>query len=55
MGSAFHQLCPRYSDTLTPNAPTAIRLCETITFFKPPCEMTDVSHLKIKTEIQNDS
>ena len=26
MGSAFHQLCPRYSGTLTPTAPTAIRL-----------------------------
>ena len=24
MGSAFHQLCPRYSGTLTPTAPTAI-------------------------------
>ena len=32
MGSAFHQLCPRYSGTLTPTAPTAIRLCETFTF-----------------------
>ena len=26
MGSAFHQLCPRYSGTLTPTSPTAIRL-----------------------------
>ena len=33
MGSAFHQLCPRYSGTLTPTAPTAIRLWETFTFF----------------------
>ena len=32
MGSAFHQLCPRYSRTLTPTAPTAIKLCETFTF-----------------------
>ena len=24
MGSAFHQLCPRYSGTLTPTAPTAL-------------------------------
>ena len=26
MGFAFHQLCPRYSGTLTPTAPTAITL-----------------------------
>ena len=26
MGSAFHQLCPRYNGTLTATAPTAIRL-----------------------------
>ena len=32
MGSAFHQLCPRYSGTLIPTAPTAIRLWETFTF-----------------------
>ena len=32
MGSAFHQLCLRYSGTLTPTAPTAIRLWETFTF-----------------------
>ena len=25
MGSAFHQLCPRYSGTLIPTAPTAMR------------------------------
>ena len=31
MGSAFHQLCPRYSGTLTPTAPTAIRLWDTCT------------------------
>ena len=35
MGSAFHQLCPRYSGTLTPTAPTAIRLWDTFTFFIP--------------------
>ena len=29
MGSDFHQLCPRYSGTLTPTAPTAIRLWDT--------------------------
>ena len=31
MGSAFHQLCPRYSGTLTPTAPKAIKLWETFT------------------------
>ena len=34
MGSAFHQLCPRLSGTLTPTVPTAIRLWETFTFTK---------------------
>ena len=29
MGSSFHQLCPKYSGTLTLTAPTAIRLRET--------------------------
>ena len=29
MGSVFHQLCPRYSGTLTLTALTAIRLWET--------------------------
>ena len=33
MGSAFHQLCPRYSGTLTPTAPTAIKLWDTFTFY----------------------
>ena len=33
MGSAFHQLCLRYNGTLTPTAPTTIRLWETFTFF----------------------
>ena len=32
MGFAFHQLCPRYSGTLTPTAPMAIRLWDTFTF-----------------------
>ena len=33
MGSAFHQLCPRYSGTLKPpTAPTTIRLWDTFTF-----------------------
>ena len=36
MGSAFHQLCPRYSGTLTPTAPTAIRLWDTFTFLLLP-------------------
>ena len=33
MGSAFHQLCPRYSGTLTSAASTAIRLWETFSFY----------------------
>ena len=33
MGSAFHQLCPRYCGTLTPTAPVANRLWETFTFY----------------------
>ena len=32
MGSAFHQLCPRYSGTQTLTAPTVIRLWDTFTF-----------------------
>ena len=32
MGSAFHQLCQKYSGSLTPTAPTAIKLYETVTF-----------------------
>ena len=31
MGSAFHQLCPRYSGTLTRMPHAAIRLWETLT------------------------
>ena len=31
MGSTFHQLCPRYSGTLTPTAPAAMRLWESFT------------------------
>ena len=29
---AFHQLCPRYSGTLTPTAPMAIKLWDTFIF-----------------------
>ena len=32
MGSVFHQLCPRYSGTLTSIAPTANRLCNSVTY-----------------------
>ena len=32
-GLCFHQLCPRYSRTLTPTARTAIRLWETFTVY----------------------
>ena len=32
IGSAVHQPCPRYSETLTSNVPTAFRLWETFTF-----------------------
>ena len=39
MGSAFHQLCLRYSGTLTPTAPTAIRLWETFTFYSAEHEI----------------
>ena len=35
MGSAFHQLCQRHSGTLTPTAPTAIKLWDTFTLFYP--------------------
>ena len=48
MGSAFHQLCPRYHGTLTPSAPTANRLWETFTlllfhFVKPACSERDIA------------
>ena len=43
MGSAFHQLCPRYSGTLTPT--TAYRLWETFTFF-----MLSVTSLECLTQ-----
>ena len=62
MGSAFHQLCPRYSGALTPTAPKAIRLRETFTFTvaSPPsgpatptaartrfkCQKCDIEHLR---------
>ena len=32
MGPAFHQLCQRYSGTLTPTAPTAIWQLENLTY-----------------------
>ena len=34
MGSVFHQLCPRYSGTLTPTSPTAKRLWKSSTFYR---------------------
>ena len=37
VGSAFHQMYPRYSGTLIPTAPTAIRLWETFTFVLQTC------------------
>ena len=46
MGSAFHQLCPRYSGTLTPTAPTAIRLWDTFTFTFTICLMLKVQEMK---------
>ena len=33
MDSAFYQLCPRYSGTLTPTTHMVIRLWETFTFY----------------------
>ena len=32
MGSAFHLLCPRYSGTVIPTAPTATSVWDTFTF-----------------------
>ena len=46
MGSAFHQLCPRYSGTLTPTAPTAIRLWDTFTFLSNYVANTSIVHGK---------
>ena len=46
MGSAFHQLCPRYSGTLTPTAPTAIRLWDTFTFTFT-CEWPNKKYVEI--------
>ena len=51
MGFAFHQLCPRYSGTLTPTAPMAIRLWETLTFllhfiiFSSPMDHSHLAHI----------
>ena len=47
MSSAFHQLCQRYSGTLTPTAPTAIRLWETFTFFRQ-CYIPNFKHLGVE-------
>ena len=33
MDSAFHQQCPKYSGSLTPTAPMAVRLWETFYFY----------------------
>ena len=49
MGSAFHQLCPRYSGTLTLTAPTAIRLWDTFTFFNILLAMPARTAMKYKT------
>ena len=43
MGSAFRQLCPSYSGTLTPTAPTAIKLWDTFTFTKNELEIAVVN------------
>ena len=49
MGSAFHQLCPRYSGTLTPTAPTAIRLWDTFTFFTFYIDLVSKYNVGLKT------
>ena len=54
MGSAFHKLYLGYSGTLTPTAPTAIRLWETFTFhclifvLLSLCKFTELDILKEK-------
>ena len=48
MGSAFHQLCPRYSGNLTPTAPTAIRLWETFTFTCKMKKKKKITNMKTK-------
>ena len=40
MDSAFHQLCSRYSGTLTPTTPMAVRLGEDFTVLVLPCSFT---------------
>ena len=45
MGSTFHQLCPIYSRTLTPTAPTAPRLLETFTIYYGLFMLSDIEHL----------
>ena len=55
MDSTFYQLCPRYSGTLNPTAPMAIRLWEifTLTFYTDiikalpylePCQTDYINH-----------
>ena len=53
MGSAFHQLCPRYSGTLTPTAPMAIRLWDTLTFFYISFMSSEIRGYTLKTESRN--
>ena len=53
MGSAFHQLCPRYSGTLTSTAPTAIKLWDTFTFTLQ-CLITSVFTPKRDLETKTD-
>ena len=53
MGSAFHQLCPRYSGALTPTAPTAIRLWDTFTFYILNLETKILHFLKLKYKESN--
>ena len=52
MGSAFHQLCPRYSGTLTPTAPTAIRLWDTFTL---PLQCKIITFRTLKYDIIQNS
>ena len=47
MGSAFHQLCPRYSGTLTTTAPTANRLWETFYLYLNVCHSLTVSNSQV--------
>ena len=53
MSSAFHQLCPRYSGTLTPTAPTAIRLWDTFTLWSHITKMAIMPIFGIKENLTN--